>query len=103
MLTKFGKDRQFLIDVFAERDDFAGTLCFSATFLRSGGISAVYEAKGVRFKNRLVALKKSFADDNEARQPFEREAESPADIVHDVYPCVINYFTDAGGCFPVRN
>ncbi|HZH34481.1 MAG TPA: serine/threonine-protein kinase, partial [Pyrinomonadaceae bacterium] len=67
----------------------------------SGGMGAVYEAEDVRLKNRLVALKETFADDSETRQAFEREAWLLANTEHDAFPCVIDYFTEAEGCFLV--
>ena len=69
--------------------------------LGSGGMGAVYEAEDVRLKNRLVALKETFADDDETRHAFEREAELLANTEHDAFPCVIDYFTEAEGCFLV--
>lgn len=69
--------------------------------LASGGMGAVYEAEDIRLKNRVVALKETFADTAETRKAFEREAGLLANTAHDAFPFVIDYFTEGDGCFLV--
>ena len=69
--------------------------------LRAGAMGAVYEANDMRLKNRLVALKETFADDDQTRQAFKREAELLANIEHEAFPTVTDYFTQDDGCFLV--
>ena len=69
--------------------------------LGHGGMGVVYEAADERVKNRSVALKETYADDDETRRAFEREAELLANTEHEAFPRVIDYFTEDEGCFLV--
>jgi serine/threonine protein kinase len=69
--------------------------------LGHGGFGAVYEAVddeiGLSF-----ALKETFyADHEELRQAFKREAKILASLSHDAFPRVSHYFTQDEGCFLV--
>lgn len=69
--------------------------------LGQGGMGAVYEAADGRFKNRSVALKETYADSDETRRAFQREAQLLANTEHEAFPRVIDYFAEAEGCFLV--
>lgn len=68
--------------------------------LGSGGMGAVYEALNIPV-SASVALKETFADDDYLRRLFEREAKLLANLSHEAFPRVIDYFTQEEGCFLV--
>ena len=65
-----------------------------------GGMGAVYMAQDQRLHS-IVALKESFAGDEQMRRAFEREAELLANLHHPALPNVIDHFTEGKGQFLV--
>lgn len=63
--------------------------------LGSGGMGAVYEAKDKRFGGAAVALKETYADEELTRTAFAREAQLLANLTHDAFPKVRDYFSEA--------
>lgn len=63
--------------------------------LGSGGMGAVYEAKDNRFGGAAVALKETYADEDLTRTAFAREAQLLANLTHDAFPKVRDYFSEA--------
>lgn len=61
--------------------------------LGQGGMGTVYEAFDSRL-TRTVALKKTFAETEELRRAFEREARLLANLNHPSLPRVIDHFTE---------
>lgn len=70
--------------------------------LGSGGMGAVYEAVDERII-KTVAVKETFADDDELRQAFEQEARLLARIEHRSFPQVTDYFPDGDGYYLVMD
>jgi serine/threonine protein kinase len=69
--------------------------------LGHGGFGAVYEALDDEL-NLSFALKETFyAEDEELRQAFRREARMLARLSHEAFPRVTHYFTEGDGCFLV--
>lgn len=68
--------------------------------LGRGGMGAVYEAVNERV-SALVALKETFADNDYTRNAFEREAKMLANMTHEAFPRVIDYFAEDDGCYLV--
>ncbi|HEX8736579.1 MAG TPA: serine/threonine-protein kinase [Pyrinomonadaceae bacterium] len=62
--------------------------------LGSGGMGAVYEAKDNRFGGASVALKETYADEDLTRTAFTREAQFLANLTHDAFPKVRDYFSE---------
>jgi serine/threonine protein kinase len=62
--------------------------------LGSGGMGAVYEAKDNRFGGAAVALKETYADEDLTRAAFTREAQLLANLTHDAFPKVRDYFSE---------
>lgn len=62
--------------------------------LGSGGMGAVYEAKDNRFGGASVALKETYADEDLTRTAFTREAQFLANLAHDAFPKVRDYFSE---------
>lgn len=70
--------------------------------LGSGGMGAVYEAMDERII-KTVAVKETFADDDELREAFEREARLLARIEHRSFPQVTDYFPDGDNYYLVMD
>jgi|CXWL01.1.fsa_nt_gi serine/threonine protein kinase len=68
--------------------------------LGHGGMGAVYEAKDNR-TSATVALKETFADDDYTRNAFEREAKMLANMTHEAFPRVMDYFAEGDGFYLV--
>jgi len=68
--------------------------------LGRGGMGAVYEAVNERV-SASVALKETFADDDYTRNAFEREAKMLANMTHEAFPRVIDYFAEGDGYYLV--
>ena len=68
--------------------------------LGHGGMGAVYEAENLRV-SALIALKETFADDDLTRHAFEREAKLLANMTHEAFPRVMDYFAEDNGCYLV--
>jgi serine/threonine protein kinase len=65
-----------------------------------GGMGEVYLAVDQRFES-YVAIKKTFYNNDELGEAFEREARLLNSLLHPVLPHVSDYFTEAGGYFLV--
>jgi Flp pilus assembly protein TadD/serine/threonine protein kinase len=59
----------------------------------SGGMGAVYEAIDERLSS-VVAIKETYAKNDATREAFRREAQLLANLDHDVFPKVNDYFAD---------
>lgn len=70
--------------------------------LGSGGMGVVYEAVDERI-DKTVAVKETFAEDQEMLEAFEREAKLLAGIEHRAFPQVTDYFADGGGYYIVMD
>lgn len=68
--------------------------------LGHGGMGAVYEAKDNR-TSATVALKETYADDDYTRNAFEREAKMLANMTHEAFPRVMDYFAEGDGFYLV--
>ena len=68
--------------------------------LGHGGMGAVYEAKDNR-TSATVALKETYADDDYMRNAFEREAKMLANMTHEAFPRVMDYFAEDDGFYLV--
>jgi serine/threonine protein kinase len=68
--------------------------------LGHGGMGAVYEAIDRRVK-ATVALKETFATTEEGRKAFRLEAERLANLDHEVFPKVSDYFEEGEGLYLV--
>ncbi len=68
--------------------------------LGHGGMGAVYEAKDNRI-SASVALKETYADDDYMRNAFEREAKMLANMTHEAFPRVMDYFAEGDGFYLV--
>ncbi|HEX8247306.1 MAG TPA: protein kinase [Pyrinomonadaceae bacterium] len=65
-----------------------------------GGMGEVYLAVDQRFES-YVAIKKTFYNNDELGEAFEREARLLNSLLHPVLPHVSDYFTESGGYFLV--
>jgi formylglycine-generating enzyme required for sulfatase activity len=65
-----------------------------------GGMGAVYEAIDERVSS-VVALKETFADNQAMREAFEREAKLLANLEHEAFPRVMDYFSEGDGQYLV--
>ena len=65
-----------------------------------GGMGAVYEAVDERLRAN-VALKETFASNDEQRRGFEREAHLLANLRHPALPKVIDHFAEGTGHYLV--
>ena len=65
-------------------------------------MGAVYQAVDERI-NKTVAVKETFADDDESLRAFEREAKLLAGIDHNAFPRVSDYFDDGDGYYLVMD
>jgi len=68
--------------------------------LGHGGMGAVYQAMDMNL-NCLVAVKETFATNEEQRRAFRREAELLANLSHPTLPRVMDHFTEEEGQFLV--
>lgn len=68
--------------------------------LGHGGMGAVYEAKDNR-TSATIALKETYADDDYTRNAFEREAKMLANMTHEAFPRVMDYFAEGDGFYLV--
>lgn len=68
--------------------------------LGHGGMGAVYEAKDNRI-SASVALKETYAADDYTRNAFEREAKMLANLTHEAFPRVMDYFAEGDGFYLV--
>ena len=68
--------------------------------LGHGGMGAVYEARDNR-TSATVALKETYADDDYTRNAFEREAKMLANMTHEAFPRVMDYFAEGDGFYLV--
>ncbi|HEX8846017.1 MAG TPA: bifunctional serine/threonine-protein kinase/formylglycine-generating enzyme family protein [Pyrinomonadaceae bacterium] len=65
-----------------------------------GGMGAVYQAMDENL-SCIVAVKETFADNEEHRRAFKREAELLANLTHAALPRVMDHFTHDNGQFLV--
>jgi eukaryotic-like serine/threonine-protein kinase len=70
--------------------------------LGTGGMGAVYEAIDERI-HKTVAVKETFAHNDDLRKAFEREAKLLARIEHRAFPQVTDYFADGDGYYLVMD
>jgi Flp pilus assembly protein TadD/serine/threonine protein kinase len=68
----------------------------------NGGMGAVYEAIDERLSS-IVALKETFPQNDAAREAFRREAQLLANLDHDVFPKVNDYFWEGDGQYLVMD
>src|SRR6266404_449632 len=68
--------------------------------LGHGGMGAVYQAMDENL-SCVVAVKETFATNDEQRRAFRREAELLANLTHPTLPRVMDHFTDGDGQFLV--
>jgi serine/threonine protein kinase len=68
--------------------------------LGHGGMGAVYEAIDRRVSS-VVALKETFAETDEERRAFEREAKLLANLEHPAFPRVMDHFFEGEGQYLV--
>lgn len=69
--------------------------------LREGGMGAVYAAADLQLRELPVAIKQTFADDEDTRKAFKHEAELLAHLRHEAFPRVSSYFPEGGDYFLV--
>ena len=69
--------------------------------LREGGMGAVYAAADLRLRERPVAIKQTFADDEATLKAFQHEAELLAHLRHEAFPTVSDYFPEGTDYFLV--
>lgn len=66
----------------------------------SGGMGAVYEAIDERLSS-IIAIKETFPQNDATREAFKREAQLLANLDHDVFPKVNDYFSEGEGQYLV--
>jgi WD40 repeat protein/predicted Ser/Thr protein kinase len=69
--------------------------------LGHGGFGAVYEAIDDEISLSFALKETFYADHEELRRAFKREARMLASLSHDAFPRVSHYFTQDDGCFLV--